>query len=152
MISLKPLAMRTEAPSAASEILLLDDRADEIRVIKGVAALHNVNVVKLCPEVLSFLRRHPGYHNCPRPDLILLDLNLSHSEHCETLTEIKQDPDFRRIPVVVMAGDDSPKAIRDAYSVHANAYVVKPSEPNEFVRVIQATLSFWLNLVRLPRD
>ncbi len=121
-------------------------------MIKGVAALHKINVVELCPHVLSFLRRHPGYSNCPRPDLIILDLNLSNSEHCETLREIKQDSDFRRIPVVVMASDGSPKAIRDAYSLHANAYVVKPPKPDEFASVIKATLSFWLNLARLPKD
>ncbi len=143
--------MRTEAPAGAAQILLLADRAEDITLIKSAADQHKINHVERCPAVLSFLRRQSEFSDCPRPDLIILDLNLSDRDHCETLQEIKEDADFKRIPVVVMARDDSPAAIRGAYSLHANAYVIKPAEPEEFARVIKATLTFWLDLARLPK-
>jgi len=145
-------AMRSEAPSAVAEILLLADRADEISLVQEAADDHHITVVDVCPAVLSYLRRQPGYSNCPRPDLIILDLNLSNPHHCQMLCEIKEDPQLRRIPVIVMAGDDSPKVIHDAYDLLANAYVTKPSEPEAFLRVIRATLVFWLGVAQLPRE
>lgn len=144
--------MRAEAPSATAEILLLADKDPDVILIKGAIESNNITVVSGCPQVLSFLRREQGYRESPRPDLILLDLDLTNPDDCDMLRDIKQDPQFRRIPVVVMAANDSHTAIQDAYNLHANAYIVKPKEPQEFIRVVKATLSFWLKLARLPRD
>lgn len=152
MLTLISRSMTIEAPSAAAEILLLADKDEEVLLVKDAAQTNHVNVVGGCPEVLDFLHRKKGYRDSPRPDLILLDLDLSHPEHCETLRQIKDGTEFRRIPVIVMAASDSPKHIQDAYHLHANAYIVKPRNSEEFVRVIKATLAFWLQLARLPKD
>ncbi len=144
--------MRAEAPSAAGEILLLSDNDCDIRLIKGSAARSHVNVVPECPDVLAFLRNERSYADSPRPDLILLDLDLANPEHCDTLRGIKEDDSLRRIPVIVLAAGNSPKNIEDAYDLHANAYVLKPSDPEQFVQAMNTTLTFWLTLARLPKD
>jgi two-component system response regulator len=82
----------------------------------------------------------------------LLDLDLSNPEECAMLEEIKRDEDFRRIPVVVLASNVDRKSIFQAYDLHADAYVSKPKDREEFIRVLRATLNFWLTLVRLPRE
>jgi chemotaxis family two-component system response regulator Rcp1 len=152
VLTLKSLEMRAEAPSAAAEILLLSDKDQDIRLVKGAAMASHINVVGGCPHVLSFLRRERSFSDSPRPDLILLDLDLSNPEHCEMLREIKEDDAFRRIPVIVMAASDSDDIVQDAYDLHANAYVLKPKDPKEFVSVINTILTFWLTLARLPKD
>lgn len=144
--------MTTEAPTAAAEILLLADDADEVTLIHRAVEANSLNVVKGCPAVLSFLRRQGEYSESPRPDLILLDLDLSKKDDCEILDQIKKDPDFKRIPVVVLASDGAYERIFQAYDLHANAYILKPGEQQEFIRVIRATLNFWLKLARLPRE
>ncbi len=143
--------MTAETLPAAAEILLLADQSEEIDIIREAARTGHVNVVELCPEVLAFLRREEGFRDAPRPDLIFLDLDLSNPDHCDTLRGIKEDPDLRRIPVIVIAPGDSRRAVEDAYGLHANAYVVKPRDQEQFMRVMEATLSFWLKLARLPR-
>lgn len=152
MLTLDSLEMRAEAPSAAAEILLLSDNDRDIRLVKGAANSSHVNVVPECPDVLAFLRHELSFRDSPRPDLILLDLDLSNPEHCDTLQGIKQDESLRRIPVIVMAASDSPDKIQGAYDLHANAYVLKPTDPEDFVKVINTTLTFWLKLARLPKD
>jgi CheY-like chemotaxis protein len=143
--------MRTEVPFAASEILLLADGHDGIAHFKSAADSARVNVVANCPEVLRFLRRESPYDEQLRPNLILLDLDLANSDHCDTLRVIKDDVNLRRIPVIVMARED-PRSVADAYNLHANAYIVKPDDPVEYVRILKATLHFWLNLARLPKE
>jgi DNA-binding NarL/FixJ family response regulator len=143
--------MITEAPSTAAEILLLAEDADEVTLIRRAVETNRLNVVQRCPAVLSFLRRQDEYSDSPRPDLILLDVDLSRKEDCQMLEQIKMDDDFKRIPVVVLASDDAYERISQAYDLHANAYILKPGEQQEFIRVIRATLNFWLKLARLPR-
>lgn len=143
--------MHTEAPTAAAEILLLAQHDYDVAVIKRATGASNVNVVARCPNVLSWLRRQGEYDRAARPDLILLDLDLSNDDDCELLSEIKEDPDFKRIPVVVLASSESHENIFQAYSLHANAYICKPTDREEYVRVIRATLHFWLALAKLPR-
>lgn len=144
--------MQAEAPSVAAEILLLEPNIDETDVIRQATDSSNVSVVAACPDILSFLRQEGTYSSAPRPDLILLDLDLSKIEDCEILTEIKKDQKFRRIPVVVLASSEKYEDIFQAYDLHANAYICKPADRREFVKVIRTTLQFWLTLVRLPRD
>jgi CheY-like chemotaxis protein len=151
MLTYSHSLMRTEAPFATADILLLADGHDEIARFKDAADSARVSVVENCPSVLGFLRREPPYRDQPRPDLILLDLDLSNSEHCDTLRHIKEDRNLRRIPVIVLARED-PRSVADAYSLYANAYIAKPADPVEYVRIMKATLHFWLKLARLPKE
>lgn len=144
--------MQTEAPSAAAEILLLAEDAGEASLIRQAADGNCLNIVEACSDVLSYLRRQQPYDRSVRPDLILLDLDVSKPDECATLTQIKQDDGLKRIPIVVLAPSDSAKDIIHAYDLHANAYIVKPKDQDEFVRVVRATLVFWLTLARLPRE
>jgi chemotaxis family two-component system response regulator Rcp1 len=144
--------MVTEAPSVANQILLLEQSLAEISIIKEAAENLNLNVVAECPEILCFLQRQGKYAQAPRPDLILLDLDLSRSENCEMLSGIKEDPHFRRIPVVVLASSENAHDVFQAYDLHANAYIQKPPVREELVKVLRATLHFWLALVRLPKE
>jgi CheY-like chemotaxis protein len=142
----------TQAPSVATEILLLEESPAEISLIKEATVNLNLSVVPACPDILSFLRRQGEYAEAPRPDLILLDLDLSRQEDCEMLADIKKDPEFRRIPVVVLASSEDAQHVFQAYDLHANAYIRKPPDREELVRTVRETLHFWLALVRLPKE
>jgi response regulator RpfG family c-di-GMP phosphodiesterase len=144
--------MKAEAPSIAAEILLLSEHAEEVQLVRHALDGNNLNVVAACRDVLPYLRGAGAYSGAARPDLILLDLDVSNPDDCDTLAEIKRDPELKRIPIVVLASDDSYEGVTRAYDLHANAYILKPADPEEFVRVIRATLSFWLKLARLPRE
>ncbi len=144
--------MPIEAAVASSEILLLARREEEIALIREATNCHRINVVAECPDVVSFLRQQGRYANASRPDLILLDMDLSKTEECEVLTEIKKSPEFKRIPVVVIASSERYEDVFQAYDLHANAYICKPTDRTELVRVLRTTLQFWLTLVRLPRE
>ena len=144
--------MQAEAPSLTSEVLLLAESVVEANLVRLALDDRILNVVPACPDVLTFLRRQDPYSKSIKPDLILLDLDISNPEDCKVLEEIKQDPDFRRIPIVVLASSDGYEGVMKAYDLHANAYVVKPKNEEDFIRVIRATLNFWLTLARLPRE
>ena len=144
--------MLTEAPSITAEILLLEQNLEDAALIQTAVENNRVTVLTECPDVLSFLRRQEQYASAPRPDLILLDLELSNKADCEMLSEIKQDPLFKRIPVVVLANSASYQDIFQAYDLHANAYICKSADRDHFARIIRATLHFWLALVRLPQE
>jgi DNA-binding NarL/FixJ family response regulator len=144
--------MKAEAPSVAAEILLLSEHADEVQLVRHALENNHLNVVPTCSDVLPYLHGTGKYSGAPRPDLILLDLDVSNPDECNTLGEIKRDPELKRIPIVVLASDDSYEGVLRAYDLHANAYILKPADAEEFVRVIRATLSFWLKLARLPRE
>ena len=136
------------------EILLIEDDLSDIRLVgealKVVAIRHNLNVVRDGVEAMSFLRREARYAYAPRPDIILLDLNLPKKYGQSVLADIKGDPDFKRIPVIVLTTSDSDMNIFRAYDLHANAYIVKPAELKQFIKVIQSTTDFWLTVARLP--
>ena len=144
--------MSAEAATDAADILLLSQRANEVQLVRHAVETNQLNVVAVCGDVLSYLRRTGAFREASRPDLILLDLDLSDPRECVTLEEIKRAPEFKRIPIVVLAADESYDTIWRAYDLHANAYILKPGNPDEFVRVIRATLGFWLKLARLPRE
>jgi len=143
--------MPTEAQIPIAEILLLEQNAGEAALITAGVENHHVTVVEECIEILAFLRRESKYAGAPRPDLVLLDLDLSRTEDCAMLSALKKEPEFKRIPVVVLASSISHEDIFQAYDLHANACIPKPQDRENFLRVLKATLHFWLNLVRLPR-
>jgi two-component system, chemotaxis family, response regulator Rcp1 len=107
-------------------------------------------VVRDGEEALACLRRQGRYAGTPRPDLILLDLNLPRKDGREVLAEVKADPDLRRIPIVVLTTSGADRDIIKSYDLHANCYLTKPVQLDEFIAVVQSIKSFWLQIVKLP--
>lgn len=136
------------------EILLIDDDLSDVRLIvealKVARIHHSLHVVRDGIEAMAFLRQEDQYAYAPRPDLILLDLNLPKKYGRQVLADIKGNPDLKRIPVVVLTTSDSEMNILSSYDLYANAYIVKPADLKEFIDVVKATMAFWLGVVRLP--
>ena len=99
---------------------------------------------------MDFLRRKGKYAQAPRPDLILLDLNLPKKDGREVLAEIKADPDLKRIPVVILTISKDEEDILKSYNLHANCYITKPIDLNQFMKVVKSIEDFWLTIVKLP--
>ena len=136
------------------QILLVEDNPGDVRltreVMKEGKVSNNLNVVGDGVEALAFLRREGAYVNAPRPDLILLDLNLPRKDGREVLLEIKEEPCLRRIPVVVLTTSEAEQDILRSYDLHANCYITKPVDLEHFIRVVEAIEDFWLTIARLP--
>ncbi len=136
------------------EILLVEDSPGDVQLtIEALrdAEVHNhLHVTTDGEEALRFLRREPPYADAPRPDLVLLDLNLPKKSGREVLAEVKADPVLRRIPVVVLSTSESREDVLAAYDLSANCYVTKPVDLDQFLDVIRAIDSFWLVLAKLP--
>ena len=136
------------------EILLVEDNLADVRLTREALKeekLHiNLNVVNDGVEALAFLRREGKYANVTTPDLILLDLNLPRKDGREVLEEIKNDPDLKTIPIVVLTISDAEKDILASYHLHANCYIVKPLDLNQFSKVVKSIQDFWLTIVKLP--
>lgn len=138
------------------EILLVEDNPADVRLteeaFKEGKVLNNLSVVANGVEALDFLRRKGKYADSPRPDLILLDLNMPKKNGREVLGEIKQDPDFKRIPIVVLTISKSEEDIMKSYNLHANCYISKPVGLDKFIDVVKSIEDFWLTIVKLPPD
>lgn len=136
------------------EILLIEDSPSDadltIETLSEAKILNNLHVVEDGVEALAFLRREHEYAQMPRPDLILLDLNLPRKDGREVLAEIKSDPDLEIIPVVVLTTSAAEEDILKSYKLHANCYVTKPVGLEEFIRIIKLIEFFWLAAVKLP--
>jgi CheY-like chemotaxis protein len=136
------------------EILLVEDSPDDadltIDALREGKVRNRVSHVEDGVEAMAFLRRQGKHVSAPRPDLILLDLNLPRKNGREVLAEIKQDPDLRRIPVVIMTSSDDEKDIVAAYNLHVNCYVTKPVDLDQFIRVVKSIEHFWFSIVKLP--
>lgn len=136
------------------EILMVEDNPADVRLtreaFKDAKVLNNMSVVVDGEEALMFLRHQGNYSDAPRPDLILLDLNLPKKDGREVLAEIKSDPALRRIPVVVLTTSEDEKDILKAYDLHVNAYITKPVNLDQFMKVVEAVEDFWLTVVKLP--
>jgi CheY-like chemotaxis protein len=136
------------------EILLVEDNPDDAELtldaLRDGRVRNRVTVVEDGVEAMAFLRRQGPYASAPRPDLILLDLHLPRKSGREVLTEVKQDPDLRRIPVVVMTCSDDEKDILDVYNQHVNCYVIKPVDLDQFIGVVKSIEHFWFSIVKLP--
>lgn len=136
------------------EILLVEDSLADIRLVKEAlkdGKLYNsLNVVRDGMEAMAFLRKEGKYKAVSRPDLILLDLNLPKMDGREVLSEIKQDTDLKRIPVLILTSSQTDKDIIKSYNQHANCYITKPVDLDQFFEVIKSIESFWLSIVKLP--
>ena len=135
------------------EILLVEDSPDDadltIDALRDGRVRNRVTVVEDGVEAMAYLREGK-YCAVPRPDLILLDLNLPRKNGREVLAEVKQDPNLRRIPVVMMTSSDDEKDILAAYNLHVNCYVTKPVDLDQFIRVVKSIEHFWFSIVKLP--
>ena len=138
------------------EILLVEDNPGDARltleVFKEAKVLNNLNVAIDGVDALEFLRKQGKYQNAPRPDIILLDLNLPKKDGREVLAEIKADEELKRIPVVVLTTSKAEEDILRTYSLHANCYLTKPVELDAFFELMKSFEQFWLSLVKLPTE
>ena len=146
--------MTTEMQTRPVELLLVEDSPGDVRLtieaLKEGRVINNLTVVQDGEEAIAFLRRQGRHAGAPRPDLILLDLNLPRKSGLEVLAEIKTDPDLLQIPVVVLTTSQAEEDVLRTYKLHANCYIVKPVDLEQFMSVVQAIKSFWLALVVLP--
>ncbi len=136
------------------EILLVEDNPGDVRLtieaLKEGKVLNNLNVVEDGVEAINYLRKVGKYADKLRPDLILLDLNLPKKDGREVLAEIKEDPNLKRIPVVVLTTSNAEQDIIKSYDKHANCYITKPVDLNQFIEVIKSIENFWLTIAILP--
>ena len=138
------------------EILLVEDNPGDVRLTREALregkVRNNLHVAADGVEALHFLRKEGRFADAVRPDLILLDLNLPKKDGREVLEDIKSDPDLRYIPVVVLTSSQAEQDILRAYDLHANSYVNKPTDLDQFIRVFQAIEEFWVNIDQLPAE
>jgi len=136
------------------EILLVEDNPGDARLareaLKDSKIRNSLSHVKDGVEALAFLRQQGDYAAAPRPDLILLDLNLPRKDGRQVLAEIKQDPDLQRIPVVVLTISKDEEDVLKTYNLHANCYITKPIDLGQFMKVVKSIEDFWLTIVKLP--
>jgi two-component system, chemotaxis family, response regulator Rcp1 len=136
------------------EILLVEDNPGDVRLTREAlreGKIHNnLAVVEDGVEALRYLRGEGPYAGSPRPDVILLDLNLPRKDGREVLEEVKADPQLRTIPVVVLTSSDAERDVVRAYDLHANCYVTKPVDLEQFINVVKSIESFWFSIVKLP--
>jgi CheY-like chemotaxis protein len=136
------------------EILLIEDNPGDVRLTKEALrdskVINNLSVVSDGVQALEFLRREGRYADAVRPDVILLDLNLPRKDGREVLEEIKADPDLKRIPVVVITSSSSEEDVLRSYNLHANCYISKPVDLEQFIAVVRSIEDFWMGIVKLP--
>ena len=138
------------------EILMVEDNPGDVRLtmeaLKETKVRNNLSVVGDGAQALSFLHQEDEFADAPRPDLILLDLNLPRSHGREVLEKIKADPDLGRIPVVILTTSRAEEDVLKTYDLHANCYITKPVDLDQFIKVVKSIESFWLTIVRLPPE
>jgi two-component system, chemotaxis family, response regulator Rcp1 len=138
------------------EILLVEDNPGDVRLtkeaLKDAKILNNLSVAADGMDALMFLRRCEPYGEAPRPDLILLDLNLPKMSGQEVLAAIKADQSLKRIPVVILTSSSAEQDIMKSYNLHANCYITKPVDLDQFVEVVKSIENFWLRIVKLPTE
>ena len=136
------------------EILLVEDNPGDVRltteVLKDAKLCNNIHVVIDGVEAMDFLRRRGDHTAAVRPDLILLDLNLPRMDGREVLEVIKADPDLKHIPVVVLTTSTAEQDILKSYALHANCYISKPVDLEQFSKVVSSIEEFWFSIVKLP--
>lgn len=137
------------------EILLVEDSPGDVRLTREVLRDATVpNRLHHAPDgeqAMAFLRREGAFADAPSPDVVLLDLNLPRRDGREVLTDIKDDPGLRRIPVIVLTTSAAERDIMRAYDHHVNAYIQKPVDLEQFYTVVRSIESFWLRVVELPK-
>lgn len=138
----------------AARILLVEDNPADVELTREgfgeIMLVHDLYVARDGSEAIAFLCREGKFADAPRPDLILLDLNLPGREGHDVLSEIKSDVSLRRVPVIVLSSSRSERDISRAYESYANAYMTKPTDFDGVVKTLQAIVDYWFGVVRLP--
>ena len=146
--------MRTIIAAKPIEILLVEDSKGDIGLIEEVfeeaKIRNNLHIAEDGEEAILFLNKQGPFSDAPRPDIILLDLNLPKKDGREVLQEVKGDDNLKNIPIVVLTTSKAEEDILRSYNLHANAYVTKPVDFNQFIKVIKSIEDFWLEIVKLP--
>jgi len=156
MVSRRYSVVNVEETGRSIVILLVEDNPGDVRLIKEAFEEANTDarlwVLDNGVDALAFLRREGVYDRAPRPDLMLLDLNLPKKDGREVLLEVKGDRNLRRTPVVVLTASEAEEDILKVYDLQANCYVAKPLDLDRFIEVIRSILEFWLTIVKLPSE
>ena len=138
------------------EILLVEDNPGDVRLTEEAFREgridNNLHVAADGVEALAFLEQRDEFEDAPRPDLVLLDLNLPRMNGDELLAELKADPKLRRIPVIVLTSSAAEEDVVTSYELHANAYLTKPVDPAAFIDTVQSFERFWFSIVKLPTE
>ena len=144
----------TMAQRRTVEILLVDDNIGDVvltkEALESACVGNHVSIARDGVEALDFLRRMGDFATAPKPQLVLLDLNMPRKNGCEVLAEIRDDAELRLIPVVILSSSDAEGDIRRAYELGANCYVTKPADFDEMVIAIEAINHFWNGIAKLP--
>ena len=137
-----------------TDILLVEDNPGDVRLTKEAFReghiANNIHVATDGVEALDFLHRREQYADAPCPDIVLLDLNLPRKNGDEVLAEMNDDPDLPSVPVVILTSSGAEEDVVRSYDLNANAYLMKPVDPDEFVDTVRSFQEFWLSIVRLP--
>jgi CheY-like chemotaxis protein len=137
-----------------AEILLIEDNPGDVELVHEALQhgkiLNRISVATDGEAALAFLNRAPGFEKAPRPDLILLDLNIPKKDGFEVLKAIRNQPSVSSVPVVILTSSQAERDIAKSYSFHANCFISKPVEVDEFLEVVRSTGAFWLSIVKLP--
>jgi CheY-like chemotaxis protein len=143
-----------ETGGSSFEILLVEDSPGDVRLTREAlrdAKMHiNLNVARDGIEAMAFLKREGALSHAPRPSLILLDLNLPKKDGRAVLEEIKNSPDLKSIPIVILTTSLSDEDVLRSYQLHANCYITKPVNLDGFLKVVRSIDNFWLSIVTLP--
>ncbi len=138
------------------QILLVEDNPGDVRLtaetLRAGKVANELHVAKDGEVAMAFLRREEPHADAPRPDLVILDLNLPRKDGIEVLTEIKQDDSLHVIPIVILTTSAAERDVLQSYELKANAYVTKPIGVHDFIAAVTSIEDFWLNIVRLPRS
>lgn len=138
------------------EILLVEDNPGDVRLtqeaFKEGKMINKLSVVEDGVEAMAFLHREGKYTDVPRPDLILLDLNMPKKDGREVLAEIKKDPSLKNIPVIILTTSQAEQDILKSYNLHANCFITKPVDLKQFNKVVRTIKDFWLTVVKLPQS
>ena len=148
--------MIVEENGRQAEFLLVEDNPGDVRLTQEALSesklRNHLSVVGDGVEALAFLRREGKYADAPRPDIILLDLNLPKKSGREVLAEIKADPVLRRIPVVIITSSEAEQDVLASYDLHVNCYISKPVDLDQFIKVVRSIETFWITIVKLPGE
>ena len=141
--------------SAPVRLLLVEDNPGDVRLTREALRESKLNIrlhhVPDGVEAMRFLRRERPHEAAPLPDLVLLDLNLPRKDGREVLAEIKADEALRQVPVVILTSSEAEQDIARAYELHANCYVTKPVDLDQFITIVRSIEHFWFTIVKLPR-
>jgi len=148
--------MNSDANFRPAEILLIEDNPGDIRLteeaLKESKLYNKLKTVTDGVEAMKYLLNEGEHANAPKPDIILLDLNLPKKDGREVLEEIKQDERLKTIPIVILTTSNNEEDIIKTYNLHANCYVTKPVDFEEFTKIVLAIHNFWFSIVKLPQE